>query len=111
MDTYLIVSAIGWILAPITTYIIARTMVNRNKIIEITYDLLEEISQNVEMQKKFYLIGALIGKGAVDGSGIKQSVGKAKGGFIEQAIGMFIGNMMQPKGKEPEKAGSFFGET
>jgi hypothetical protein len=54
-------------------------------ILPIFDDLVTEITTNEDFQRKIYTIGALIGKGAVDGSGVSGMItkpAKGKGGLM-----------------------------
>ena len=91
MDYNIILSAIGWILAVIIPYVMIKRTMNTEKIIEISSELLDEITKNVEMQQKIYLIGVLLGKGIMDGTGVQGKGGKFNlKGVISEGIGKFI---------------------
>jgi hypothetical protein len=95
------ITAIGCILAPIMTYAILKRTMKTEKILEISDELLTEITSNVEMQKKVYLIGVLVGKGIIDATGMKTGGGKFKlDNVIGQGIGMFIEQMFSGQKKE-----------
>ena len=82
-------------------YVLAKRKVNTDFFLEITDDMLSELSQNVDMQKKVYLLGVILGQGIKQGVGLSAKGGKFK---IENLIGAalegFLGNMFQGKGQE-----------
>jgi len=85
------------------TYVIIKKTMNIDKILGISDVLLSEITQNTEMQKKVYVLGAILGNGIKSGMGILKGKGKFS---FEGLIGNVIGNMFggnkqeQPQGLE-----------
>lgn len=98
----LIYSLIGALMGGSITYVIAKRMLNTDKIIEISNELLTEITSDVEMQKKVYIVGAILGNGIKSGVGITGKGGKFKfEDVIGQALGSILGNIFPQK--EPEQ--------
>jgi hypothetical protein len=65
---------IGAIAAPLATYLIAKRMMSTDNLIGKLDEILGEIVQNTEMQKKIYYVGGILG------SGVRQGIGIGKGG-------------------------------
>lgn len=79
------ISCLTLLLGSIVTYIIAKKMTSSDRILNITYDVLDETTQNVEMQKKVYTLGILLGNGIKSGIGLQKGRGKFK---MEDLVGM-----------------------
>lgn len=108
MDYTLIVSIIGWILAPIMTYVIAKSMLNTNKIIEIVEDLLDETSTNDQFKAKIFAIGALLGSGIASGTGLQAKGGKFRWqDMAAQIIGQYAQKFLVEKAAPAEGANPF----
>lgn len=104
MDIYVMLSIIGWILGPITTYVIAKTMINRDRILDIFEDILGETTQNEEVQKKVFLLGVIVGNGIKQGMGMTKKGGKFSiEALIGEGIGQMIGSMFTGKEDKSEK--------
>jgi len=100
----LVYSLIGALMGGSITYVIAKRMVNTDKIIEISDELLTEIVSNVEMQKKIYAVGVLLGNGIKQGIGIQTKGGKFKWeDVLMQGIAAFVQGKLkpQPQGENP----------
>jgi len=67
------------------TYAIAKKMTSSDRILGITYDVLDEVTDNVEFQKKVYSVGLLVGNGIKTGVGLTKGRGKFK---MDDLIGM-----------------------
>jgi hypothetical protein len=93
MDILTIMSALGWIIAPISTYIIAKRMISPNKIFEILEEVKAEFNDNKEWQMFLLQVGALFGKGAMMGTGIGGNP-RRKGG-LEGILSDILGNVAQ----------------
>jgi hypothetical protein len=77
----------------IVTYIIIKKMFNPLEILEESMDFLVNDS---EMQKKIYVLGALIGNGIKSGVGLNPKTGKFKlDDLISMALASFFGNKLQ----------------
>lgn len=97
---YLVFSLIGGSIGLIGAYAIAKRAVTTDTILNLLDDLSDEIMTNENLQKKIYAIGALVGKGIIDGTGLKSTT-KRKRGFqdiIMEIAGQWIqGRFMQPE--------------
>lgn len=90
MDITLIVSVIGWFMAPISAYVIAKTMLNRNRILDIFEDIMDETSTNEQFKAKLFAVGAILGSGIMSGTGIQTKTGKFKWqDLAAQVIGQY----------------------
>ena len=81
----ILISAVTVAIGGLMTYVIIRKTVNINYILEISDVLLDELTQNTEMQKKVYLLGILLGNGIKTGIGLTKGKGKFK---MDDLIGM-----------------------
>ena len=75
------------------TYLIAKKAFSVERLLDIFEDLTDEILTNSEYQKRIYVIGNLIGKGLIDGTGLKTASKGKKG--LEGMIMEIIGNIAQ----------------
>jgi len=108
MDYTLIVSIVGWILAPIMTYVIAKSMLNTDKIIEIVEDLLDETATNDQFKAKVFAIGALLGSGIASGTGLQAKGGKFKWqDLAAQIIGQYAQKFLAKQTTETPEANPF----
>jgi len=73
------------------TYVIIKKMTNIDRILDISDTLLNELTQNVEMQKKVYILGVLLGNGVKSGIGLSKGKGKFK---LDDLIGMAISHFL-----------------
>ena len=81
-------------------------MVSDEKIMDKIDLILSNMVNDVEMQKKVYLLGTLLGSGIAKGSGIQGS-GKFKlEDVIAQGASAFIGNMFRQPQQTPQQGGS-----
>ena len=104
------VMLIGVGLAAASMYVIAKTLTKPEKLMDTFDYFLNELTQNVEMQKKVYVLGILLGQGIASGAGLKGKGGKFKlDDIVGQGIGMFIEKMLG--GKEVEHKRPFIEET
>ena len=71
MFEYIVSGIIGALTGALCTYVIAKRMI---KPLEIAEDLIDYIVTDVEMQKKVFLIGNLLGNGIKSGVGFKLSI-------------------------------------
>lgn len=81
----ILISAVTVAIGGLMTYTIIKKTVNINYILEVSDVLLDELTQNTEMQKKMYLLGVLLGNGIKTGIGLTKGRGKFK---MEDLIGM-----------------------
>lgn len=93
----ILISALTMAFSGLMAYAIGKKLTSTNRILEISDVLIDEITQNSEMQKKLYLIGVLIGNGVKAGVGLPKGKGKFKlDDLIGNAIAqMFLGNKSQ----------------
>lgn len=98
----ILIGAITVAMGGLVTYAIAKRLTRIEYILEISDVLLDELTQNAEMQKKVYVLGVLLGNGIKVGIGLQKGKGKFK---LDDLIGMgiahFFGNIF--KGKENEE--------
>lgn len=92
-------SAIMVVISGLMTYVIIKKTVNINYILEISDVLLDEFTQNTEMQKKVYILGVLLGNGVRQGIGINKGKGKFK---FEDLVGVAIGHIFGGKQRTQE---------
>lgn len=77
------------------TYAYAKSIVNTDTVLDIADEMLQELTQNVEMQKKVYFLGVILGNGIKKGIGIGGKGGKFKfEDLIGQALQGFLTNFM-----------------
>lgn len=77
-------------------YLALKKFKNDLDITEYLDDLLVEISDNTDMQKRLYLIGGLVGQGIKSGVGLNVKGGKMKMDDIAtQLLGGFANMLMQ----------------
>jgi len=78
---------IGVLGGSISAYLITKKFINNERIIEIFEELTDEMMQNEGLQKKIFVLGALIGNGIKSGLGVTPRRGKFK---FEDLIGFAI---------------------
>lgn len=101
----LILAAIGCLEAAIIPYVLIKRAFKTEKFIEISEELLAEITQNEEMQKKLYFLGGILGKGIIDGTGMQAKGGKMKWRDLAMQIAMgYLQGKQQP---QPQGANVF----
>lgn len=75
---------------------VLKRMISDEKIMDKIDLILSNMVNDVEMQKKVYLLGTLLGSGIAKGSGIAGSGGKIKlEDVIAQGAAQFIGGMFK----------------
>jgi hypothetical protein len=100
---YIILAVLSGTLA---SFLMAKFMLSDEKIMNKLDMILGNVVNDVEMQKKVYLLGTLLGSGIAKGSGIQVGSGKFKlEDVIAQGASQFIGNMFrQPIQKQEQGA-------
>jgi hypothetical protein len=83
---------IGVPLGFLGAYLALKRYVKPEVILDFSEVLLDEVTQNVEFQKKIYMMGGLLGQGVRQGIGIGKTGGKFK---IEDAIAQIIAGFAQ----------------
>ena len=83
---------IGALSGSIGAYVVAKKFLKPEIILDFSDVLLNELMQNVEYQKRIYVLGGLLGQGIKQGIGLPKTGGKFK---IEDAIGALIGGFVQ----------------
>lgn len=104
--------SLGFLMGTIGTYVMAKILTRNifeRQIMPIFDQFIEEITQNPEYQQKIYVVGALVGKGLSDGSGLSKFAGqipaKGKGGlmgFIQNLIINWVGSKVPALGAVQE---------
>lgn len=79
---------------------IVKTHVLENKVHQIISDFLDEVTTNTELQKRVYIIGALVGNGIKSGIGFKSS-GKMK--LEDIIINAIAGKFLPSYGENKEQ--------
>ena len=92
------ISAVTLGLGGLMTYAIIKKTMNTDHILDITDELLNEITQNTEMQKKVYIVGAILGNGIKSGIGIGKTSGKFK---MEDLIGIVVSRFLGGQQTQP----------
>ena len=94
-------------MSAVTTYLLGKFLISDDKIMEKLEMILNNLVNDVEMQKEVYLLGTLLGSGIAKGSGLQGS-GKFKlEDVIAQGASAFIGNMFrQPIQPTPQQGGA-----
>jgi hypothetical protein len=77
------------LIGAVSTYVILKKMVQPMDIVE---EILEEVTQNTEMQKKIYFLGGILGNGLKAGIGLNKIGGKFK---WEDMAGQLLGGWLQ----------------
>lgn len=95
------ISAITVAIGGLVTYAIIKRTININYILEVSDVLLDELTQNTDMQKKVYVLGVLLGNGIKQGIGISKGKGKFK---LDDLIGMAIGHFFSGGQKQVESS-------
>lgn len=93
-------SILASLLGGLITYTIIKKAFGTNYILEISYELIDEVTSNTEFQKKLYLVGVLVGNGIKAGIGLPKGKGKFK---MEDLVGMglsFLFGGSKKEGKE-----------
>jgi uncharacterized membrane protein len=91
--------ALGAVIGCLGTYVIGRKLLNTDRLLGFFDEITAEVMLNEEYQRRIYSIGALVGKGIMDGTGFKRNV-KRKGGLeglIMDVAGAFIGQEIQKR--------------
>jgi len=91
MLEYVVGGIIGALTGVLCTYVIMKKMF---KPLEIAEDLMDFIISDTEMQKKIYLLGALLGNGIKSGIGLNPKRGKFR---FEDLIGMALSQFLAKK--------------
>lgn len=107
----LLIGLIPSLTSIIAAYVILKKTINTERILTISEDLLDEITQNAELQKKIYVLGVLLGNGIRSGVGIGTKGGKFKfEDLIGQALAGILGKAL---GGEQQETGAVnpFGQT
>lgn len=109
----LVLGLIGAFSGALATYVYAKRMLNTEKITEVLGEFLTEISQNEDLQKRIYIVGALVGKGVKDGVGLQGGkggkfkledlVGLAIQQFAPQIFGKIAGVQSQGQSQETQQ--------
>ena len=99
--------ALTVLMSATTTYLMGKYLVSDERIMSKLEMILNNLVNDVEMQKKVYLLGTLLGSGIAKGSGIQGSGGKFKlEDVIAQGASAFIGQMFrQPTQQTPQGGG------
>lgn len=99
--------ALTVVMSATTTYLMGKYLVSDDKIMGKIEMILGNMVNDVEMQKKVYLLGTLLGSGIAKGSGLQPGGGKFKlEDIIAQGASAFIGNMLQkPLASQPQQGG------
>lgn len=95
----MLLSGLTVAISGVMTYVIIKKTVSINYILEISDVLLDEFTQNTDMQKKVYLLGVLLGNGIKQGTGLSKGKGKFK---LEDLLGMGIAHFFGGGQKESE---------
>ena len=100
----LAIGAITVAMSILGSYAIVKRGFSDEALLEKAEFLMDNLLQNEETQKKIYTTGALLGKGLIDGTGLK---GKATGkrgleGMVMEIIGNYIGSKMMPNSEQPK---------
>jgi len=94
MLEYIIMGSMGFLSGLVSIYLAKKLWIKPDFVLEISDVLLDEITNNPELQKKLYLLGAILGNGIKSGIGINAKGGKFK---FEDLIGQAIAMMFTPK--------------
>ena len=99
----ILISAITVAIGGLITYGIVKKLTNVEYILEISDVLLDEITQNIDMQKKVYSVGVLFGNGIKTGVGLTKGKGKFKlDDIVAMGVSHFLGKIIGgQKGSEP----------
>ena len=82
---------IGWVIPVISGYVLFKTGCLNAKIQEIVYESVSEVAENEDLQKKVYVIGALLGNGIKHGIGMNVKGGKFKiSDIVSEGVGAFM---------------------
>jgi hypothetical protein len=86
------------------TYVVAKRMINTDKILEIFDEILTTVKEDTETQKKVFALGVLLGQGIKTGVGLNPKTGKFKfEDLLTQGAAMFLQqylNKSQPQQSE-----------
>lgn len=92
---------VGVLSGAIGAYTITKIALSTDKInkkaIEVLEDMLDNVASNPALQEKVYSIGALLGKGIADGTGLKGATQKAGKFSIQGVIGELLSGFLQNK--------------
>jgi hypothetical protein len=101
-------SAIGALMGAFMTYVVAKRMLNTDKILEIFDEILTEIKDDTEMQKKVFAVGILLGQGIKTGVGLNPKSGKFKfEDLLTQGAAMFLQQYLNKSQQQPSEVNPF----
>lgn len=94
MFEYIALSALGSCFGGFMTYVILKRAISNEAILQKIDVITQEIMTNEDLQKRVYALGALLGKGAIDGTGLKGRTQGKRGleGMIMEIVGNYIGS-------------------
>lgn len=106
----ILTSVLGVLMGFIGATVAIKKWIKPEIILQFSDMILDEFTDNMEYQKKVYLIGGLLGQGVKAGLGLPKTGGKFK---IEDAIGQLLGSfiqrtaerIIQPQQTTPQEAG------
>jgi hypothetical protein len=117
--TQLGISAISALFGSIATLAVIKYSLKPSKLYDSAYEILTQMTQDADMQKKLYGIGALIGAGAKTGLGFQGKGGKMKLEDLLINVGLqFLPSILkkvgldageQPQQLEQQQGASVFG--
>ena len=105
----IISAVIGAFSGTLGAYVIAKKMLNTDSLMEKIDELTDAVLTNEQMQRKIYTIGAIVGKGIADGTGIMNKIpsGRGKGGIvgsiIQGILGKFLPSEEGQQGQQPSE--------
>lgn len=88
---YILMGIVGFLTGAGGAAFALKRWANDEKFVEICDFLLTEVTENVEWQKRFYVIGGLVGNGIRKGVGIGKTGGKFK---IEDVLGQVVSSFI-----------------
>lgn len=92
----LVYGVIGSLIGSLATYVIARKLLSFDRMMDFFDEATHELTTDVEMQKKLYLVGGILGQGIKSGIGMGTKRGKFKiEDIIAEGAGMFLSQILQ----------------
>ena len=93
------IGSITVLMSLLGSYVMVKRATRRDNLLDISEDILENMLEKAvtdeNMQKKVYMIGALLGKGIVDGTGLQKKGGKFG---LQELIMQIAGQWLAGKG-------------
>lgn len=89
---YILLSALGVLWGFLGATLALKKMLKPEIILDFSDVVLDEITHNIDYQKKIYILGGLLGQGIKSGIGLPKKGGKFK---IEDIIGQLIGGFVE----------------